>query len=245
MTRISWDDQDRFYSQGINKGVLYPRNSPGVAWNGLSSITEKGDDNSTPFYVDGQVIRNRVVPSTFSGTIEAVTYPDEFEPYIGVSNGFTAQNKQTFGLSWRDNREIHFVYNVLVSPSDSKFKTISDQIDLVSFSWDFSTLPVKIPGGKPTAHLVVMTDFTHPGAVDALEAVLYGDSANDPSLPDPEVLFELFDEFAILVITDNHDGTWTATGPDDVVSMLDSVTFQIDYDSAIFVNDTTFTVHSL
>jgi hypothetical protein len=243
--RITWDDQARYFSRGISNGVLYPQNSPGVPWNGLVSVTQKGDASSSPFFIDGQLVKNRLVPNAFSGTIEAFTYPDEFEPYIGIKGMYTAQNRSTFGFSWRDNREIHIVYNALAAPSNADYQTTGEQVNPVSFSWDFTTTPVKIPGGRPSAHLVVMTDFTHPGAVDALEDVLYGDSANDPSLPDPEALFELFDEFAVLVITDNHDGTWTATGPDDVVTMLDASTFQIDYDSAIFLDASTFKIHSL
>lgn len=245
MTRISWDDQDRFYSQGVNSGVLYPKNSPGVPWNGLVSVVEKGDDSTSSLFVDGQRVRNRNVPSTFAGTISAFTYPDEFDPYIGMSGGVTAQSRPTFGFSWRNNREIHLVYNALAAPSENQYASTSGEINPITFQWDFTTLPVKIPGGKPTAHLVVMVDYTHAGAIEALENVIYGDSANDPSLPEPAVLFELFDAFATLVIVDNGDGTWTATGPDEVITMLDSNTFQIDWPSAIFINSTSYNIHTL
>lgn len=245
MTRISWDNPGRSYSLGVDMGVLYPKNSPGVPWNGLVSVTEKGDDSSTTLYVDGQRYRTRLAPSNFSGVISAFTYPDEFEPYIGLSGGITAQSRPTFGISWRTNREIHLVYNALAAPSSDEYSTISDQVNPVTFEWDFSTLPVKIPGGRPTAHLVIMLDYAHADAIAALEDVIYGDSANDPSLPDPADLFNLFDAFATLVIVDNHDGTWTATGPDDVITMLDSDTFQIDWPSAIFINATSYNIHSL
>lgn len=246
MTRITWDDQPRYYSHGITNGVLYPQNSPGVPWNGLVSVTQKGDSSSSSLYVDGQKIRDRLVPATFEGTISAFTYPDEFEKYDGSSGIFTAQARPSFGLSWRDNREIHIVYNVIAAPSSKEFKSIGEDVNPVNFEWDFSTTPVKIPGGRPSAHIVIMTDFTNPGAVDAVEAVLYGDSANDPSLPDPDTLFALFDEFAILMIVDNHDGTWTATSSvDGVINDFGDGSFQISWPSAIFVSGTKYTIHSL
>jgi hypothetical protein len=75
--QIAWD-QDSFYSLGVHNGVLYPQNSPGVAWNGLVSVVENGDDAPTALYIDGQKILDRSVPGSFAGTISAYTYPDEF-----------------------------------------------------------------------------------------------------------------------------------------------------------------------
>lgn len=244
--RISWDTGPRTYSQGIGNAVLYPKNSPGVAWNGLTSVTEKGDDSTNSLYVDGQLYRNRNVPSTFAGVISAYTYPDEFEPYIGANKGITGQPKKTFGLTYRDNLELHIVYNVVVLPSSDKYVTLGDTTSPVDFSWDFTTLPVNVPGGRPSSHVVVMLDYVHPAALSALEDILYGDDANTPSLPDPLSLFNLFDSYADLRITDNGDGTWTAVDtPGTIITMLDSVTFQIDYSTAIMINSDEYTVHSL
>lgn len=242
--RISWDTSPRFYSQGVSKGVLYPKNSPGVPWNGLISVTEKGDDAPSSLFIDGQRYRNRSVPGAFAGTIQAFTYPDEFEPYNGLTGGLTGQLRPPFGLTWRSNREIHVVYNALAAPSASQYKTIGSETDPTNFSWDLTTLPQEIPGGRPSSHIVILVDETNAGVVPELEALLYGDDENDPSLPSPQAIYDIFDAHATLRIIDNHDGTWTAIGPDDVVSMIDSQTFQIDWPSAIFVNATTYRVKS-
>jgi hypothetical protein len=246
--RVTWDDV-KGYSQGVSKGVLYPENSPGVAWNGLTSITEKGDNSPTSLYIDGQKYRNRSVDAPFAGNITAFTYPDEFDQCIGVSSGVTTQPRVTFGLCYQVSNEIHLVYNALAALSSAQFSTLSDQSNPVDFSWDFTTQPVKIPGGKPGSHLVIMTDYATPAAIAAIEAVLYGSDTNDPSLPDPETVIGIFEANATLIITDNGDGTWTATGPATVITMLDAdtddITFDINWPSAVFIDDDSYTISSL
>lgn len=244
--RISWDASDRTYAFGVSSGVLYPQNTPGVPWSGLVSILEKGDADSSPLYLDGVRYRNRVVPSAFSGTIVAFTYPDEFEPYIGVKNGITGQVKRTFGLTYRSNHELHLVYNVLVDPSNDEYASIGADVSPVAFSWGFTTTPFDTPNARATAHLVVMVDAVHPEALAALEDTLYGDDANDPALPVPQAIFDLFDTYATLRIVNNGDGTWTATDDGSgIITMLDDDTFQIDWPSAIPLTDTTYIIGSL
>jgi hypothetical protein len=173
-------------------------------------------------------------------------YPDELEAYIGIVDGITSQPRKPFGLAYRDNNEIHLVYNVLLSPSNDKYQSTGDTVNPVSFQWDFTTTPVKIPGGKPGAHLVVMVDHAPPEAVSALEDLIYGDDANDPVLPDPTTVYNLFDSFAFLRIVDNGDGTWTATDSlGTILTMTDSETFQIDWSSAVFINADEYKIHSL
>jgi hypothetical protein len=218
--RVTWDDV-RPYSQGVKQGVLYPENSPGVAWNGLTSVTEKGDDSPSSLYIDGQKVRNKATPSAFAGTIKAFTYPDDFEPMIGLVSGISSQPRPSFGFCYRNNNEIHLVYNALVSPSSDQYSSLSGQPSPVEFSWDFTTQPAEIPGGRNSSHLVVLIDYSQSGAISSLEALLYGDDDNDPSLPDPAAVIDIFESNAVLRITDNGDGTWTAVGPDDVVTMVD------------------------
>jgi hypothetical protein len=243
--RMSWDDADRSYSQGVSNGVLYPENSPGVSWSGLISVKEKGDDAPSSQYVDGQKYRDKLVPSVFAGTISAFTYPDQFEPYNGVVAGLTAQHKSSFGFSYRTNSEIHLVYNAMTSPSSDKYASISESASPNAFSWDFMTLPVDIPTGKASSHIVVTLEYADPDAISALEDILYGDDDNEPSLPTPETVYELFESFTTLTITDNGDGTWTAVGPDSAITMLDSVTFQIDWPSALFIDADSYQIYSL
>ena len=243
--RLAWDSSNPNYSQGVSNGVLYPKFTPGVSWSGLISVLESGEDAPTPMYIDGQKYRDESTPSTFGGTISAFMYPDEFEPYIGLDNGLTAQNKDFFGLSYRTNNELHLVYNVMVAPSSDQYSSLGDTVSPVAFSWAFETVPVDIPSGRPTSHIVVMLDVAEAGAISDLEAILYGDDMNEPALPDPATVYSLFETYTTLTITDNGDGTWTADGPSSAITMLDDTTFQIDWPSALFVDSDSYQIYSL
>lgn len=244
--RISWHEAaNRLYSQGISNGVLYPQNSPGVPWSGLVSVNEKGDGNPNALYVDGQRVLNHITPLSFSGTISAMMYPDEFEIYNGNVSGFTAQSRLSFGFSYRDNRDIHLVYNANVAPSQDQYSSLGGDVSPVSFSWDFETIPVDVPTAKATSHLIVSLDNANADAVSELEDMLYGDDMDDPFLPDPAIVLELFESYTTLRITDNGDGTWTADGPDSAIIMLDANTFQITWPSAIFIDADSYRIYSL
>ncbi len=243
--RITWDPQDgRESSQGVSCGVLYPENSPGVAWNGLISVTESGDNGGEEFYLDGQKYHGRNSPAVFAGTISAYTYPDEFEPCIGIDSVFTGQSRRSFGFSYRDNNEIHIVYNAVALPSKVQNSTISERPDPVDFTWDFTTFPVEILDGKPSSHLIVRTGESPPSAITSLEAVIYGDSENDPSLPTPAEITEIFESSAVLRVTNNGDGTFTVTGPDTAITMIDADTFQINWPSVVLIGSDTYKVSS-
>lgn len=245
--RVTWDaSTDRTYSTGISQAILYPQNSPGVAWNGLISVTEKGDDNTTTIDLDGQRANAESLPGTFAGTLSAYMYPDEFEACLGNVDGYTSQPRQPFGLCYLDNHQLHILYNVLVKPGSDKYQTLGENPNALAFSWDFTTVPVDIPWGRPSAHLVIMVDYAQPGALAALEDVLYGNAANAPSLPSPQAIYDIFDPFAVLKVTDNGDGTWTADDQGNgAISMVDGNHFQINWPSAVFLSDTTYRIHSL
>ncbi len=247
MTRITWDAYvDRIYEQGVSQGVFYPENSPGVAWNGLISVTEAGEQAQEPKYFDGQKYHDRNRPPVFAGTISAYTYPDEFEPYDGISSTiFTGQPRKSFGFSYKTKNEIHIVYNVLTAPSNHSYSSIDEKPNPLAFEWSFTTLPENIPGGKPSSHIVIMIDAAKPAAITDLEAAIYGDDENEPRLPSVEEIIDIFESAATLRITDNGDGTYTALGPDNVVILLDDETFQINWSSVVIIDDMTFSVSSL
>jgi hypothetical protein len=244
--RITWDAfEDRSYSSGVHQGVLYPEDSPGVAWNGLIAITEREIQVQESKYVDGRKYHNRNYTSGLAGTISAFTYPDELEPYIGISGMFTEQDRRSFGLSYRADDEIHIVYNILAAPSKQQYASISEVIDLSVFEWDFTTKPEKIPGGKPASHIVILPNEIKPNSLSDLENRLYGDDLNEPSLPSVDEILDILESSAVLRITDNGDGSWTAIGPDDVVSSPGGGIFTINYSTVIIVDSTTFRVSSL
>lgn len=66
-----------------------------------------------------------------------------------------------------------------------------------------------------------------------------GKTAKLPPLAD---LVELLNTWVMIDIVDNGDGTWTATGPDDFVRMLDSTTFQISGAAAKLVDADTYEI---
>lgn len=150
-----------------------------------------------------------------------------------------------FGLSYRirthKGYKIHLVYNLKIPRGEIS----NNQMEAGSFRWDFTTLPVSVPGARNSAHLVVDTSQAYSWTVDALCDILYGTEAVGASLPSPATVLNLFEENSILQIIDNGDGTWTAIGPDTIIQMLDSTTFQINWPSAVYIDSDTYTIHSL
>jgi hypothetical protein len=91
---------------------------------------------------------------------------------------------------------------------------------------------------------VITVDDTQPEAIAALEDVIYGNDENDPLLPDPMDLIDLFETNALMQVIDNEDTTFTVIGPDSMVSMTGPETFQIIADTVIIFPDGTFKVSS-
>lgn len=243
--RIIWDDPaDRMFTSGISHGVIFPGDDPGIAWNGLVSVTETSDSTKDPHYFDGIKYVERNVPSPFSGSISAFTYPDELEPYVGILGTATGQPRRAFGFSYRTDQQIHIVYNVSMLPTKADHDSISENTNPLAFEWGFTTLPEKIPGGKPTAHLVITVDDTQPEAIAALEDAIYGNDENEPSLPDPMDLIDLFEANALMRVIDNGDNTFTVIGPDSMVAMVDAETFRITANTVVIFPNGTFKVSS-
>src|SRR3954470_3218794 len=113
MTVLTWDQiGERLYETGVDHGVLYIPDtggaySDGFAWNGLTTVTESPSGaEATPQYADNIKYLNLQSVEELGGTIEALTYPDEFsecdgsaQPTPGVS--VTQQTRKTFGLCYR------------------------------------------------------------------------------------------------------------------------------------------------
>src|SRR5699024_9628148 len=138
--------------------------NPGVAWNGLVSASGENDglEEKVSFY-DGQKYYNLDKTASYSGSVEAYTYPDELLEYDGYRDHATRQPRKTFGLSYRANvggtgdYELHIIYNVLLSPSSRESRTLTDDPELSLFSWDFTTSPTLVPGAKAASHVVINT----------------------------------------------------------------------------------------
>jgi hypothetical protein len=234
MTRLSWDKRDCEY--GLDRGVLYPQNAPGVVWNGLSAVdVEDTSSEGAARYIDGvKTYRNQQV-SDLKGSVSAYTYPQALDQKPHDAYGFS------YRVTKGDRFSIHLVYNSKFSPGGISRQTFETE----PFRWNFSSLPPPVPYAKRTAHLIVDTSQAYSWTVAELESTLYGSDAGAARLPTPTEIFQIFEDNSILQIIDHDDGTWTAIGPDSVVSMLDSTTFQIDWPSAVYVSADKYTVHSL
>lgn len=261
MTRLEWGTAgSRFYEAGLDRGVLYVEGYSGVPWNGLTAVNETpsgGEPRS--FYMDG--VKYLVIPSSeeFEGTINAYTYPDEFELCNGNAQPrsgmfFTHQRRKPFGLSYRTGLgndldesagyKLHIVYNALVSPSERSSSTIRDSADVDEFSWKITCKPPAMHGYKPTAHVILDSRTTDPVIMNTIEDILYGNDEDQSRIPTIEELIEAYDTVSTLTITDNGDGTWTAVAPFDVIRMLDEETFEITSPTAIFIDEETYTISS-
>lgn len=259
MSTLVWDEAgSHIYETGVDRGVFFPQDGPGVAWNGLASVKEapSGAD-VTENYIDGRKYQTRRAVEGFAGTIEAFTYPEEFLPYDGFAEKIISQQRRRyFGFSYRTligndlknqdyGYKLHLVYNAMISPGGKSYETLANSADPSNFAWDFTTLPILLKGAKASSHLVIDSTKAHPWTLEAIENVLYGNAEAPASLPAPADVVEIFEENAILRVTDNGDGTWTATGPDEAITMLDAQTFQISWDSALYIDDKTYTISSL
>lgn len=211
MTRLMWNQAgSRLFEAGVEMGVLYPKGGPGVAWNGLISVKESSTGgDSTPYYVDGVKYLNVPGKEEFVGNIEAYTYPIEFEACEGIlsiSTGFAAsqQRRDSFDLSYVTkegndlegidyNRKIHIIYNALTKSSDRNRSSMTQTVDPITFSWDFTTTPVMLSDiGLRTSHVIIDVNKTRPDILEYLETYIYGSSTTDPTLPSIDDLFFLY-----------------------------------------------------
>jgi len=257
MTRISWDVEDRFYEIGVDRGVLFSDTDPPTPWNGLVSVETSVDENqATPVYFNGVKTVDLVYPGDHTATIKAVTYPDEFLKFSGmaqITGGLylDEQPTQTFGLCFRSlvgnfndgNKhayKIHLMYNLTAIPSDISYDSLSSSDSPIEFSWDVSSVPVATPGYRPMAHLVLDSRTMNPVAMSILEDILYGTEDTESRLPTPDDIFELFR----VIVTDNLDGTWTAEGPEYLISMLSRHVFELDTINARYITDVLYELSS-
>ena len=258
MTRITWGDTGhRFFSTGVDRGVLFLQNGSGVPWNGLVSVNEapSGSD-AVEAHFDGKKYHSRRSPEEFSGTIKAYTYPSEFEIFLGQAVMHTAQARTPFNFSYRTrigNDEngvdhaylIHIVYNALIKPTQRALQTISDSIDVATFSWDFETNPLRM-GDRRGSHLIIDSRLAYPWALEELETILYGSTTTTSTLPSPEFLLQLFEDASILKVINHGDGTVTIEGPDDIVKMVGTNLWQIGpWPSVIQIAEHTYRASSL
>lgn len=208
MPKLTWDASgERLYETGVKQGVLYVMDNNvygnGVAWNGLTAITESPSGaESNPLYADDIKYLDLRSTEEFGATIEAYTYPDEFAACDGsasLADGVSIgqQARKMFGLCYRTTvgndtdgtdhgYKLHLIYGATASPSEKAYETINDSPEAITFSWEITTTPVSVTGFKPTASITIDSTKADPTCLAALEEKLYGGTSTEPTLPLPD-----------------------------------------------------------
>ena len=262
MSRLHWNSiGQRQYEQGIDRGALYiPGDEVAVPWNGLISVDAVTDSSVEALYFNGVKYFDYVTRGDFKGSIKAFTYPKEFEIFDGVlespNNGIfiTGQQPQgNFHLSYRTNigndvdgfygYKIHVLYNLTARPTAKSYTTLTRDPEAFEFSWDLSSVPVDAFNLHPTSHIIFDTTKMHEGAIYEIERVLYGTTTTDPpvlSVDEFELLASIAPE---IVVVDNGDGTWSATGSDYYLRLNPGEQeFRIEGIDALYLNETTYEI---
>lgn len=206
--KLIWDQiGERFFTTGVDHGVLYPQKGgaypKGVAWSGLTGVTlspSGAEENS--YYADNIKYLAIRGAEDFGGTIECYYYPDEWEacngevsPVKGVT--LSQQARNTFGFSYQNKLgndtdgvdhayQIHLVYGASASPSEKSTSTINESPEPTTLSYEFTTVPVPVsvtgPEGevfKPTAHIMIDSREHEASKMTEFMNILYGSGADE------------------------------------------------------------------
>ncbi len=203
MSKIVWDAiGEHFFETGTKNGVLYPYNkttskyAPGVAWNGLTAATETPEGaEANDTYADDMKYLTLYSPETFKGTIEALSYPDEWKACDGsedVAAGVTLgqQGRQTFGFCFRTaigndiegqdlGYKLHLWYGCKASPSERSYATINDSPEPITFSWEVTTTPIAVEGHKPLSTITIDSTKVDGTKLTSFLNTLYGTNGTD------------------------------------------------------------------
>lgn len=214
MPKLVFDKSgERLYETGVDRGVLYVQDETGayptgVVWNGLINVNEAPSGaESTPLYADNIKYLQLLSAEEFGATIEAYTYPDEFEVCDGsaeLAEGITIgqQDRKTFGMCYRTivgndvkgnnlGYKLHLIYGAIAAPSEKAYQTVNDSPEAITFSWEITTTPVEVSGHKPTASLVIDSTKVSAESLKKIEDALYGNGSGSAKLPLPDEILEL------------------------------------------------------
>lgn len=218
MARVKWDQiGEHFYETGTDHGVLYLQEGgayqKGVAWNGLSAVTETpSGSEASDIYADNMKYLSLRSAESFGLTLECYTYPDEWmecDGFIEATPGVVIgqQKRKTFGLCYRTlvgndtegdraGYKLHLVYGCSSTTSERSYATKSESPEPVAFSYEITTTPVSLEGYDPTSMLTIDTRSADEAKLRALEDILYGTDGDtdptEPRLPLPEEVLSIF-----------------------------------------------------
>ena len=199
---------ERLFETGVKKGVLYVMNDSGtyengVVWNGLTAVTEKPTGaEATNLYADDIKYLVLYGAEEFEATIEAYTYPEEFEQCDGSASLTTGvnigqQSRKSFAFCYttalgNDTQgqdhgyKIHIIYGCKAKPSEKAYSSINDNPDAITFSWDITTTPISVSGMKPTATVVIDSTRVESTKLKKIEDKLYGTTTEEATLLTPD-----------------------------------------------------------
>ena len=262
MSRLVWDKVgEHVYETGVDRMVLYDYDKTtkkftnGVAWSGVTAFNESPSGaEPTALYADNIKYLNLISAEEYGASLEAYTYPDEFEKHDGsleIATGvYIGQQARTpFGLCYRTllgndvdgtsyGYKIHIVYNASATPSGKDHQTVNDSPEAANPSWDISTTPVEVTGGKPTATVVIDSTKVDPELLAAFEDIIYGTVNSTPELPFPDAIAAHFGGGTTAGVTLNrHVLNIVGTGSAELVATTvpagKTVTWTEDSSSAV------------
>lgn len=250
----------KIFETGIDRGAIYLRDGRVIPWNGLTSVNENLGQQSSPVFYNGVKLSEIQSSSGFSASVSAITYPDELDEVCGgspIRRGVHLwdQPPQSFGFTYRTvvgndlvgvdaGHKIHFVYNISAKMSDRTYNTLSDEIELTEFQWDFLAVPEHLDIHRPSTHLVMDTTKATPALVEIIQNYIWGTQDSPPVLPPLNVLLSLIiEQNNFINIVDNGNGTWTAsTTAEGIINDLTGGVFEIQEATVAPVNSTTYII---
>lgn len=259
MARLSWHAvEDRRFETGLDRGVLYPKDAPAVAWNGLTGVDEEGAEEAVSFYIDGRPFLYFPKPKEFEATLRAYTFPEEFSRFMGVVEAadglyLDSQLSDVFDLSYRTlvgnaaegidfGYKIHLVYNATATPEARTYDSLGSEINPTELSWKINAVPMRVEGYRSTAHIIIDTRHLDEERLAEIEALLYGDDETDAHMPDPQDIYDLLSFGDMILVKVHDDGTWTAEGSYTNIYMVSPGVFEIKDVNAVDNEDGTFTI---
>ena len=243
MTRLQWNAPgERIFFTGLDRGVLFVEDRPGVPWNGLVGISEKPSGGLvTPRYVDGRKYLNEASIEEYAATISAYTYPDLFEECDGVffdgfGVGYGQQQRKPFSVAYRTlvgndlessdfAYRLHMVYDLTAEPSTVDHGSMSDTVNPNIFAWNVTSLPVEpiYPGLQPVSHVIFDSRRVSKQIMEKVESWLYGTAFTEPRLPRFAEFDELLTVYGLRIELNSETGisTLIASEAPDLLGSVD------------------------
>ena len=262
MPQIVWDDVgQKAYESGLDRGVLYFTDGTVLPWNGLISVEENHGRTKENIYYDGVKIGESQTREPFSATVTAYTYPwvleyitGDYAPRRGITAGeqvslpvaFSYRTKigNDLGGDVGGGYKIHVIFSGVFSPVDRTYETQADSLEPVEIAWELTTYPTPVSdfysdgSGSPITYMTIITDEVDPGLLIEIERRLYGDETYTPTIETVLGLPMLMQNWAYMKITDNGDGTWTASSDyEGYIFLLPNDEFRLEKANAVYETD--------